>query len=223
MKNILSMLIALLAFSANATVIHNVDDITLGDFTGIKSMDQIDTGSTLFRLTDANGDNDDAAVFLMYLKATPFADISIYDPVTGNSLQVFNKGDVPLTSTSLSWNIFTDEVTNEVTRDTAIIDWESFAFQNGNWSSIPEDSDDGRDHLSVFNTLGSGEPTLLGAHVELVWYPEIEAGLNGNYSMVGATDIQPNVADPGTTVPEANLALMLGIALVGIGYTKKIL
>ena len=196
------ILAAVFSMSAHAS-------FTLGSFTGDAAMTELDTGQELFRLTDANGDVDDATFFLME-GTGPF---SIFDPVALTSLTIFSALDTAITSATLSWDIFTNEVTNIGSGESAIIDWNSFAIIDDTLGASTQDG--GTDDSLVFEVGESGHPSLLGANVAVVWQ---DVSRSAGYSMITASDVAPIGS---TEVSESGILAYLGVSLIGFTALRK--
>jgi len=182
-------------------------------------MTEVDKSDELFRLTDANGDLDDATVFLLDIVGTGSQNFGIYDPVTGERLEVFSHLDTPITSATLSWDIFSDLVTNVGTGETAVIDWESFGFYDDQWLSEAGANPGSIDHLYSFEVGALAHPSLLGSNLALIWFDSEQAASRGtgHYDFIAVSDIEPI-----GNVPEPGLPLLLSGGLVGLGYTRRL-
>ncbi len=183
-----------------------------------------DTQAELFYLTDANGNQDDATVFLLDLQSQGSKSIGIYDATTQQSLEVFSKGTNAISSATLSWDIASGVVTNLFSGESASINYESFGFFNGDWMSQPDLNAGGLDHLAVFDVGGLAIPEFLGSNLVLQWSaaPVGRANSNAldNGDWLGVSDI--DYVRAAVPVPEPSMLMLLGAGLLGVfGYRRR--
>lgn len=189
-----------------------------------------DTGAEAVRLTDTDGYNDDATVFLLLESAGYAAGnrLGIYGfttpggvaTLTGETLEVFPGAatDAP-SSVTLAFDIAAGTVKNSSTGLSANIGTVfGFYFINQpgeTFYSHTSLNGNGVDHFRIFDTSNHVVSNLLGSDV-VIAIEDIANGGDRDYNdmIASASDLKP--------VPEPRTMMLLGSGLVGLaGWGRK--
>ena len=194
----------------------------LSSVTGFPADTEVDVGDNLFMLTDIDGINDDATIFLLAESPaiSAFNEVGIYDPINGNSLALLNASDGILSSATVSW--VGGIATNAASLVSIAINPLSFGFYVINQVGVTISSQSifngGIDEALVFDTTSNSRSGLLGSDVVVGFNDGIGAFDFGN-TVIGGSDIEP-VRIAQTPIP-STIGLM-GFGLVGIaGLTMR--
>ena len=211
---------------ASASPAHAIP--TLGTVMGT-ARTEVDSGHELFFLTDTSGVSDDATVFLLLELAGNANDnaFGIYDPVSGNSLEIFAGADSPLGVKTLSWVVGTNAVNLAGTAVNAIIDNANFGFyldskNDGRFYSQTALNVGPADLMASYNIGGLGYSEALGSNLIIAFEDTLGGDLDFNDFVVGVSDIAPKGGPRITSIPEPRLPMLLGIGLVSMGFIRKV-
>lgn len=220
-KLLLTAAALIISINANAMV------TTLSDVTLNPTDLEVDINDERFLLTDLDGVNDDATIFLLSENSPKenFNSLWIYDPVNGNALSLFSGVDTAISSVTLSWDINTSTVTNNATLASAVINPLNFGFflktfDNLELSTISSDNLGSVDFALVFDTTMNGRPGLFGADAVIAFDDGFVGDNLFNDMVIGVSDISQLPTDVVRT-PVPSPMTLFGSGLVGLaGMTE---
>jgi hypothetical protein len=190
-----------------------------------------DSGSQAVTLTDVDGNQDDAIVYLMYEYAGFANENSFgiygytYDgggaTILNNKLELFSGTESPLSSMTLAFDVANGNVKKATDSSWINIGGISFGFYittpqgHTYYSHTSLNNEDNFDHMLIFNTSDNTMGSILGSDV-IIGIEDLFGGGDKDYNdmVVGVTDVTP--------VPEPTQMLLFGSALIGLaGIGRK--
>ena len=230
MKKRLILLLALMCVGflcGHAMAAPMLSQVLSGSGIDLEGNDYSDTGAEAVTLSDTDGGNDDATVFLLlelagYANSNIFGIYSYTDNGNGTvsidqTINIFSGSDDAISSATLQFDVATGDLTFHGTT------YSDFGTTFGFYIDVPDNTSnyyshtslntDSSDHAGIYDTSDNDVSDLLGSDV-IVAFEDLSGNNSNNdwdYNdmVVGITDVTP--------VPEPTTVVISSLFLLGAG------